>query len=156
MAIKLASRKKGTTIYARLIRLWTFGKYSHSEMVFSNGRTFSSDEADDGARWKDWVMSPDDWDFLEVPCTAEQEKRLIEFCNEENGTKYDMRGIGFSFLPIPIGLQSEDRWFCSEICVAMLQQIGFMVGYTPSSVSPNKLYKVLKKELEARREKADR
>lgn len=148
--MKITFRKKPSSIYSHIIRLWTFGKYSHSELAFSDGRTFSSDEADNGTRWKDWKLSPDEWDFLEIPCTKEQEQEVLAFCAGEEGCEYDKVGIGFSFLPIPIGLQSARRWFCSEICVAALQQIGYLTGYTPSRVSPNALYKILKKELEER------
>jgi len=150
--MKLAFRKKPRSIYAHIIRLWTFGKYSHSEIVFSDGKCFSSDEADGGTRFKDMAMSADDWDLLAIPCSSQQEKRVRAFCEEEDDLKYDKVGIGFSFLPIPIGWQSANRWFCSELCVAALQQIGFLTGYTPASISPNKLYKLLKKELERKRD----
>jgi hypothetical protein len=145
--LKIAFRKKGSSIYSRLIRVWTMGKYSHAEILFPDGRSFSSDEADGGTRWRDGVMGPDEWDFLEVPCNALQVTRVVDFCNAENGCEYDMVGIGFSFLPVPVGWQSSSRWFCSEICVAALQQVGYLVGYTPSRVSPNALYKILSKEL---------
>jgi len=145
--LKVAFRKKSSSFYSKLIRIWTFGKYSHSEILFPDGRSFSSDEADGGTRWRNQAMSTDEWDFLDVPCTIDHVQRVAEFCDDENGCEYDMTGISFSFLPVPIGWQSSTRWFCSEICVAALQQIGYMVGHTPSRVSPNALYKLLKKEL---------
>jgi hypothetical protein len=150
--MQVAFRKNGKSLYARIIRIWPFGgaagRYSHSELVFSDGRTFSSDEADGGTRWKNWKLSPDEWDLLPIPCSSAQEEEVAAFCANENGLKYDTRGICFSFLPVPIGWQSEERWFCSEICVAALQRIGILSGYTAASVSPNRLYKILKKELE--------
>jgi len=144
--MKIAFRKKCHTIYAKIICFWTFGKYSHSELVFSDGTTFSSDEADGGTRWKDELEKPEEWDFIDIPCNKTQEKEIRRFCEGEDGLKYDMAGIGFSFLPIPIGWQSAEKWFCSEICAAALQQIGYLVGYTPSRISPNKLYSLLKSE----------
>ncbi len=144
--MKVAFRKKCHTIYSRIICFWTFGKYSHSELVFSDGKSFSSDESDGGTRWKDSIMTAEEWDFIEVPCTKSQEKEIRRFCEGEDGLQYDMVGIGFSFLPVPIGWQSAEKWFCSEICVAALQQIGYLTGYTPSRISPNKLYKILKNE----------
>ena len=145
--LRVAFRKNGKGFYARLIRIWTWGKWSHTELVFSNGCSFSSDEKDGGTRWKDWHMSPDEWDFLNVPCTPAEEQEVAAWCAGEEGCKYDMVGIGFSFLPIPLGYQSADKWFCSEICVAALQRIGYMRGYTPSRISPNSMYKILNKEL---------
>ena len=144
--MKIAFRKKCHTIYSRIICFWTFGKYSHSELVFSDGKSFSADESDGGTRWKDSIMDPDEWDFIDIPCNKTQEKEIRKFCEGEDGLKYDMIGIGFSFLPIPIGWQSAEKWFCSEICAAALQQIGYLVGYTPSRISPNKLYSLLKSE----------
>ena len=144
--MKIAFRKKCHTIYSRIICFLTFGKYSHSELVFSDGKSFSADESDGGTRWKDWQMSDDEWDFIDIPCNKTQEKEIRKFCEGEDGLKYDMIGIGFSFLPIPIGWQSAEKWFCSEICAAALQQIGYLVGYTPSRISPNKLYSLLKNE----------
>lgn len=148
--IQVAFRKKASSFYSRFIRLWTWGDYSHSELVFPDGRAFSSDEADGGTKWRTRPMPPSEWDFLKVPCTVEQVQELVSFCNREDGCKYDKIGIGFSFLPIPVGWQSEDKWFCSEICVAALQQIGFLCGYTPARISPNALYKILAKELKER------
>jgi len=116
--MKIAFRKKCHTIYSRIICFWTFGKYSHSEIVFSDGRSFSADESDGGTRWKDGIMTDDEWDFIDIPCNKTQEKEIRKFCEGEDGLKYDMVGIGFSFLPIPIGWQSAEKWFCSEICAA--------------------------------------
>jgi hypothetical protein len=146
-SVKVVFRKKSDSIYSKIIRLWTWGPFSHTELVFSDGRTFSSDERDGGTRWTTRSLDRDEWDILEVPCSAEDEQRVAAFCHSEENCRYDMVGIGFSFLPVPIGWQSSTKWFCSEICVAALQQIGFLVGYTPSRISPNQLYKLLKKEL---------
>lgn len=151
--LKLASRKKSTSIYSKIIKLWPFGgaagRYSHSELVFSDGMTFSSDEADNGTRWKEKIENPADWDFIDIPCTEAEENRVRKFCDGELNCKYDKKGILFSFLPIPVGWQSKDRWFCSEICVAALQQIGLLVGVTPASVAPSRLHKLLQADLPA-------
>jgi hypothetical protein len=148
--IKVAFRKKGGSWFSWLIRAYTGGPLSHSEILFPDGRSFSSDESDGGTKWRTRDMTATEWDFLTVPCTEEQVQRVVEFCNGEDGCEYDKTGIAFSFLPIALGYQSSSRWFCSEICVAALQQVGFMTGYTPSRISPNKLYKILKKELEGK------
>jgi hypothetical protein len=148
--LKVAFRKKSNSLFSVLIRWYTFGPHSHVELLFPDGRSFSSDESDGGAKWRTRNMTADEWDFLTVPCTAEEVQRVVKFCNGEDGCEYDKTGIAFSFLPIALGYQSSTRWFCSEICVAALQQVGYLTGYTPSRISPNKLYKILKKELEAK------
>jgi hypothetical protein len=149
-------RKKtnGESVYSKIIRLWPFGgsagRYSHEEIAFSNGWSWSSDEADDGTRFKQIDYSKGNWDKLFIPCTPEEERRVWEKCEKENGLKYDKRGIAFSFLPIPIGWQHPDRWFCSEACTAMLQLLGYMTGYSPASIAPSRAYKIMSAELASR------
>ena len=145
--MRVAFKRNVTGWFGWVIRAVTWGKYTHSEIVFHDGSMFSSDEADGGSRFITGPKPGVEYDYLDITTTAEQNRRVLEFCQRENGYKYDIRGIAFSFLPIPVGWQSADRWFCSEVCVAALQQIGYLVGHTPSSVSPNALYKLLKKEL---------
>lgn len=152
--MKVIFKKNGKSIFAKIIRVWTLSKYSHVELVFSDGMAFSSDEADNGTRYKKIDINDTDWDVLNIPCTPEQERYVRDFCDEENGLKYDKIGICFSFLPIPIGWQSANKWFCSEFCTAAVQRIGYLVGYTPARISPKKMFKFLSKELKQRMEKA--
>lgn len=149
--MKVAFYKRGKSFFGKLIRFYTRGPYSHSELVFSTGACFSSHEADGGTRFKAIDLNPDEWDILDVPMTAALENMVRTFCAAEDGCGYDWRGISFSFLPIPVGWQHPDKWFCSEICTAGLQLAGYLSGYTPASLSPNGLYKALKKELEAKK-----
>ena len=145
--MKVAFKKNITSVFGRLITLWTKGKYCHTELVFSDGRWFSSDESDKGSRFLVGPKTGCEYDYLDVPITPEDEARILKFCESENGLPYDKKGIGFSFLPIPLGYQSENAWFCSEICTAALQIAQYCSGYTPARVHPNKLYKILSTEL---------
>lgn len=148
--MKIFFRKRNNKFYALLIRAWTGGPYSHVELQFSDGKAFSSDEADNGARFKDIAFTTDQWDCLTLPMDAHTENLVRVFCVAEKGSPYDWRGISFSFLPIPIGWQHPNRWFCSEVCAAAIQIAGYVRGHTPASLSPNGLYKLLKKELGVR------
>lgn len=143
----VAFQKDSRTFFGKVIRLWTRGQYSHTELVFSDGKWFSSDETDNGTRFIDGPKPDCSYDYIHVPVHEYDEARIREFCEAENGCAYDKKGIGFSFLPIPIGYQSETRWFCSEICTAALQLAKYCSGYTPARVHPNKLYKILNAEL---------
>lgn len=145
--MKVAFRKKALSWYSKIIQWYTFGPYCHVEIVFSNGLCFSSSEDDNGTRFKTIDLVPEDWDVVDVPCDPEEEADAYQFCLGEQNSRYDWRGIMFSFLPIPIGWQSADKWFCSEIVAAALQEAGFLRGYTPAALSPNQLYKKLVKEL---------
>jgi hypothetical protein len=145
--MKVAFKKNVTSVFGAVIRSYTFGPYVHSELVFRNGLWFSSDETDNGTRFIDGPKEDAEYDFIELPISSEDEQRVIDFCKRENGCPYDKTGIGFSFLPIPLGYQNADAWFCSEICTAALQIVGYCSGYTPARVHPNKLYKILQKEV---------
>lgn len=145
--MQVAFKKNITSFFGKLITVWTRGKYCHTELVFSDGSFFSSDESDGGTRFLKGPKKGIEYDYLIVPVHSEIEALIKEFCEREDGCKYDKKGIVFSFLLIPLGYQNEEAWFCSEICVAALQLAGYCTGYTPARVHPNKLYKILKKEL---------
>lgn len=145
--MRVAFRKRAKSWYSYLIRFYTRGPYSHSELVFSDGLCFSSQEGE-GSRFKAISLTADEWDLLPVPVSEADQLRIRAFCEREKGCEYDWRGISFSFLPVPIGWQSAEKWFCSEICAAGLQIAGYLSGFTPASLSPNQLYRELAKELE--------
>lgn len=138
---------KGTGFIDYIIKIWTFGKYSHSELVFSDGTWFSTELA-----WPfktsfhryDEQWANKHFDFIDINITAEQEQRIREFCVGEVGCAYDWKGIILSMI-LPFKKADAEKWFCSEICVAALQIIGLLQGVKPQCVFPNKLSKLLKK-----------
>jgi hypothetical protein len=162
--MKLASKKKIDSLFGLAILVWPFSgwgwpRYGHSELVFSDGIWFSS-RSINGTEYS-WGVphggKPEDYDYLEIPCTKEEEGRVREWCRREvfndDGSKctYDVLGVIFSFLPIPIAWQSPTKWFCSEVCCAALQTIGWLRGFTPSTISPLRLERELKSEIEERK-----
>lgn len=148
--IQLAFKKTATSFFGKLIKLYTFSKYCHAEIVFSNGEWFSSREVRNGAGFC-YGPPPGDsvemYDLVPVPMSPDDEARMRRWCKTEMPCSYDVRGVLFSFLPIPIGWQSAEKWFCSEICCAAFQTIGWFAGYTASAVSPRKLYDLTVKEV---------
>ena len=143
--MKVVFEKRSQTLFEFFTEFWTRGMYHHCELMFSNGDMFSSD-GKQGARWirnGGYMLNAEDWDYVVVPCTEVQEKEVRFFCDCVEGKGYDFVGLGFSFLPIPIGWQKPDAWFCSEICAAALQRIGLLCGYTPARISPNRLHRLL-------------
>ena len=101
------------------IGLLTWGKYSHCELVFSNGASFSSSPRDGGTRFKNIKFNPEHWDFVEVNLSSSQEVDTYIFCLSESNKPYDWLGAIFR-LPLWRG-----RWYCSEICVEGLKAAGF-------------------------------
>lgn len=145
--MRVAFKKNTTSAFGWFIKLWTRGPYCHTELVFSNGEWFSSDEGDNGTRWINGPKQGAEYDYLDVPVTGQQESAIRNFCKGEENCGYDKKGIGFSFLPIPLGYQNHNEWFCSEICTAGLQLAGYCTGYTPARVHPNLLHEILRKEI---------
>lgn len=158
----LAFKHRATSFFGKLIKAWTFSDYCHSELIFSDGQWFSSREFKNGVGF---IPGPppgeklQDYDFIILPISSEDELRVKAWCEREqyndDGTKcgYDVRGVLFSFLPIPIGWQSADKWFCSEVCCAALQTLGWFAGYSAASVSPKQLHKLTLKEIQRVRER---
>jgi len=154
----LAFKKEATSFFGKLIKGYTFSKYCHAELVFSDNMWFSAREFKDGTQF---VKGPPTgerysmYDFIELPISAEEEARVRKWCEGEVGCDYDTRGVVFSFLPIPIGWQSAEKWFCSEVCCAALQTVGWFRGYSAAAVSPRKLHQLAVEEEPVKRRLAE-
>jgi uncharacterized protein YycO len=144
--MQIAFFKGSGKFYDKLIRIFTFGPYSHVELIFSNGLWFSSSSLDNGVRYTVHT-NMEDWTIFDINITCEEEVRIKQWCDIQVGAEYDFLGI-FRYY-IPFCQQSPDKWFCSEICLEALQRIGwFQTG--PSwhmGRSPNHLYRLLRDRL---------
>lgn len=154
--VHIAFKHKATSFFGKIIKAWTLSPYCHCEIIFSDGQWFSARELHNAVNFVTGPPNGDrltDYDFFLLPISKDDEQRIRAWCEKEqfndDGTRcgYDVRGVLFSFLPIPIGWQSADKWFCSEICCAALQTIGWFAGYSAASVSPKKLYELTLKEI---------
>lgn len=132
--------------FDRLIARFTRGPYSHVEIVFSDGMSFSSMAADRGVRFKQIRFSEltrqgrMKWDFLTVPCRPEQEAVLRAWCETQAGKKYDWRGM-FTCRLFGKFRGADDDWFCSELCTYCLQKLGHLRSANPARMSPADLYR---------------
>jgi hypothetical protein len=48
-------------------------------------------------------------------------------------------------LVISVKKDKQGKWICSELVVEILQKMGKIQGVKPSTISPSKLYDMLKK-----------
>lgn len=143
--MKFAFQKQDTGIFAQLIRIWTFSKYSHCEVIFSDGLAFSSHVADGGTRFINLSYpSPAKWDIIEIPTTVEEEIAIKAFCYRELNCKYDWLGIFLSQV-LPFRREHPDRWFCSELCAAILKLLGYLRDRRACEFSPGSLARALRK-----------
>ena len=125
----------------RLIKWWTNGSYSHSEIQFSDGICFSSSSRDGGVRFKRIDINPDRWSSVDIP--IKDEAALITWCKTQVGRKYDWRGIlGFGIMPFRDNLQNRKKWYCSEICAEVIRRSGEHT-MLPKKISPSLLHRWL-------------
>ena len=136
--VKLAFYKGKGTVYSKLIRWWTKGKYSHTEIII-DGYQYSAVEGI-GVRKESHRYNEDEWDYLDVYGLNIDD--VLEFFEMTSGHKYDKIGIlGFV---VPFKDRSSE-WFCSEWCSNALKISGFrkMWDKEPNKISPNRLYRIV-------------
>ena len=124
---------KHGTWYDRLICLVTRSKYSHCEIVLTDGMCASSSVRDGGVRYK--IITLDDhWDVYNLSYPP-SEASVITWFNLHDSNKYSYIGAVLSVFGIV--WKSEHEKFCSEAC-------GEVLGYK-NHPTPEKLYQTLKR-----------
>ena len=99
------------------IRVWTWSRWSHAELVV-NGVCYSSSSRDGGVRGKTIDLTSGRWDVVEIDLPDAQANAAFEWFLTNEGDKYDWAGIWRFVLPFfPHG---ERRWFCFEAIGAAL------------------------------------
>jgi hypothetical protein len=125
----------------KLITLLTMGPYSHCELFFSDGTCFSaSGRSTPAVRFVAQPLRRDRWDLIELPFSPEQELHLYRFCARYIDLAFDWHGI-FKFI-CPWLKDRANRYYCSEICILALQNMGLLKGLNPY-ISPNELFLTL-------------
>lgn len=156
-----AAKKEAVGIFSKLIKVWTYLRkpkglpsYCHVELIFSDGSWFSAREFKGGVGFAQGVPSGDSesmYDIYPLPTDSATEARIRAWCATEVGCDYDVRGILFRFLPIPVGWQHPEKWFCSEVCSNAMQNDGFFKGFGAADLDPNKATRIILGELLQRR-----
>lgn len=97
-------------LYNIAVRCIAKGKYSHCELVFSDGLSASATFLDGGVRFKKIDYVPEHWDFIELPHFRETDARA--WFERHEGKNYDVLGnIRFLFWQVA---EDKRKWFCSE------------------------------------------
>ena len=133
--MKIAFYKGAGDWTDKLIRLWTFGKYSHCEIIY-NDEWFSSSWYDGGVRKKLITLKPENWDIFQIKVNID-DNYFIDFYNKTNGKKYDLKGILLSQI-FPFNKQNNDEYFCSEWCANIFK-------LKNTTINPNELFIELRK-----------
>ena len=148
--IKIAFYKGKGGKFDKLIRWWTKGAYSHTELKFPSGSAFSmATYPPNRGRWtNDISWNQDKWDFIEI--NINDINKAHNCANELVGKNYDWKGIFLSQI-FPFKLHNKKQWFCNEACLHIAQQAepenSEISKMKPHHYNPNSLYKALKKLL---------
>lgn len=127
------------------IKKITKSKYYHVECIIDN-KWISSDN-DVGVRIKQLKPLKNEYDYIELTTSGlseEQNKIFWEYLEDQQNTGYDYKGIFLTQL-FMFDLENNDKWFCSEIVVKILQllYIKEFLDLKPSRVSPGDIYKII-------------
>lgn len=120
-----------------IICLATLSRYSHCELVFSDGVCASSSMRDSGVRFKKIDLTDDKWDVYELFDITEEDERLIRYyfqINDDDAYNY-IGAIGSMF---GLELIQEDKKWCSEICATT-------IGESPTT--PGRLHSRLRNSM---------
>lgn len=120
-------------VYNRGVRWIESGKYSHCELIFSDGLSASSSYLDGGVRFKTIEYDLAKWDIFELPWA--DEKRAKKYFIERNGRPYNLKG-NLNFIVGFIGGDSFGE-FCSEACA------GALGLKNPWQIAPNCLANII-------------
>lgn len=132
------------TLLDKTIAITTFGKYSHVEVVFSDGMSFSISPREKVCRFKRIDFNPDNWEFVELDTTKKEENYIRAMAYNFLDCTYDY--IGAITSATPICLQVNSQMFCSELSTELIRNSqAYKRLKDGCRYSPNELYKLLKK-----------
>ena len=119
---------------------WTVGPYSHVELVFPDGRCFSSSPRDDGVRVTR-IPPSDHWAVVklpQMPTSPAGALAVSQECAKFIGRGYDWLGCVGCWAGVS-SVNDGNRWYCSEIAIHVINR--FAVGPAiPERLTPNRLF----------------
>jgi len=133
IAFYKATKKGINGIYNKGVRWLEDGKYSHCELIFSNGISASSSFMDGGVRFKEIEYDLTKWDIFELPWADEQ--KALEYFKVNQGKPYNIRGNVHFLLGFVRG--DSEGLFCSEACA---EALGLQSGWL---FAPNALAHII-------------
>lgn len=131
----------------KIIVLVTGGKYSHVELIFSDGYTYSASLKLKGSKMlppgtHDVSILNEGWSYVKLPDSLDESKAR-EFCDSIHGSKYDLFGLLHWFFTLRIfGIkrtESRKKWFCSEAIAHALTLAGDPFPLKAYKIGPDEL-----------------
>ena len=125
----------------KIIAFVSRGNYSHVELVFSDGISFSSSNRDGGTRFKYIDYNKDNWDIFDLNISPEDEGKMRLLALRLTDKEYDL--IGALTSPLKLCLQNKDKYFCSEVCLTLIKEV-VNKDIVPCKFTPVKMSKLIK------------
>ena len=139
MNLQLAFQAPGTNPVSRMIAGFDAPqRFSHVAMIFGDRLRFDA-HIDYGVRFHDDIPDGDRWTFVTPSLLPGEIETVRQFCEIQSGSGYDTCGV-LAIGRVPFAKEDPDRWFCSELACAALQQVELFEGITPHLMSPNGLF----------------
>ena len=130
----------------KLTSLWS-GKYMHCEIVFStpSGQNLACGVwQNENVFFRHKTFGKDCWVWRSISLPSREIQTMKKFCKDQANKKIPFNKSGLYRCTTPFPRPTDGtQWFCSELCIAALQQVGLFPNETPSAVTPSNLYHLL-------------
>ena len=126
---------------------WLTGRYMHCEIVFTNpdgSNTACGIWQGQTVFFRPKTFGKQCWVWRTLQATASDVQRVRRFCQRQAAQRLPFNKSGLYRCCTPFPRPTDGTcWFCSEMCVAALQTIGYLTDQMPSSITPTHLYALL-------------
>jgi len=130
----------------RVTSMWT-GRFMHCEIVFvqPGGRNLACGVwQGENVFFRHKTFGKDCWVWRSVMVPQRDLEKVKAFCKKQADKKVPFNKMGLLRCTTPFPRPTDGTcWFCSELCVAALQHIGYFPNEIPSAVTPTYLYELL-------------
>lgn len=133
---------KSDGFFGKAIKWWTKSEFSHVEILFQGGVSWSSSFKDGGVRFKRIPANANKWIYVDMPMVEPAAEATIRaWCASKIGSAYGAWDCARFVLPF---LRSRpSQWFCSEAVLSALQSQWRFLNHRPDKISPGALYKIV-------------
>ena len=131
----------------RITKWWT-GDFVHCELVFVDPQTGKNVACgvwqDETVFLRPKTFGRDTWSWRTISVPEESIRVIKNYCKKQAdaGIPFNKSGLLRCTSPFPRPTDGT-KWFCSELAVTALQQVGLLEGIWASATTPNDLYHLL-------------